>query len=81
MNANTWYKPNPPIASPKAITRLLTETEAAEILGLSIRTLQAWRLTGGGPRYAKIGRLVRYSNADLAAFVEAGARTSTSEGV
>lgn len=61
--------------------RLLTEVEAAERLSVSFRTLQQWRVTGGGPRYTKIGRLVRYTPSDLAAFVEAGARANTSEGV
>lgn len=60
--------------------RLLTETEAALHLGCSIRTLQSWRLRGGGPGYSKVGRLVRYRPADLSAFVEAGARRHTSEG-
>lgn len=60
--------------------RLLSETEAALHLGCSIRTLQSWRLRGGGPRYSKVGRLVRYQSGDLAAFIEAGARRHTSEG-
>jgi len=58
---------------------LLNEKAAAEILGLSPRTLQRWRVTGGGPVYRKIGATaVRYDERDLAAFAEAGARTSTS---
>lgn len=60
--------------------RLLSETEAALHLGCSIRTLQSWRLRGGGPRYSKVGRLVRYRTADIDAFVDAGARHHTSEG-
>ena len=60
--------------------RLLSETEVALCLGCSIRTLQSWRLRGGGPGYSKVGRLVRYRTSDLAAFVEAGARRHTSEG-
>ena len=38
----------------------LNENQAAEFLGVSARTLQAWRVRGGGPRYVKIGRSVRY---------------------
>lgn len=49
-------------------------------LGLSPRTLQAWRVSGGGPIYRKIGRRVAYTETDLADFVEAGARANTSEG-
>lgn len=32
----------------------------AEITGLSIRTLNTWRCRGGGPRFLKLGRSVRY---------------------
>ena len=42
---------------------LLTEFPAAEVLNLSIRTLQAWRLRGGGPLFVRLsGRAVRYRN-------------------
>ena len=59
---------------------LIDEKDAAERLGLSPRTLQAWRVSGGGPVYRKIGRRVAYAVSDLAAFVEAGTRSHTSEG-
>ena len=59
--------------------RLLSEVDAAEFLGLSIRTLQSWRLTGAGPVYSKIGSRVRYARADLDAFVAANRRHHTSE--
>jgi predicted DNA-binding transcriptional regulator AlpA len=36
------------------------ERELAERLDLSIRTLQAWRLRGVGPRWVKLGASVRY---------------------
>ena len=32
----------------------LTETKAGERLGFSIRTLQGWRMKGGGPPFLKI---------------------------
>ncbi|KAA6181768.1 helix-turn-helix domain-containing protein [Thiohalocapsa marina] len=41
-------------------TSLLTEREAALILSVSARTLQAWRVSGGGPEYVKLGRAVRF---------------------
>lgn len=59
---------------------LLDEKEAADRLGLSPRTLQAWRVSGGGPVYRKIGRRVAYAVPDLVAFVDAGTRAHTSEG-
>ena len=59
---------------------LVNETEAARILGLSVKTLRRWRWAGRGPAYRKIGSAVRYHpDEDLAAFVEAARRTSTSD--
>jgi len=49
--------------------KLLKEQQVAEILGLSTKSLQAWRLYGKGPRYRKIGRSVRYPEADLEAWI------------
>lgn len=61
------------------MTKHYPEQEAAERLGVSIRTLQKWRLRGGGPVYRKFGSAVRYGEADLEAFIEAAARTSTAD--
>lgn len=57
---------------------LLTEAGAADMLGVSIRTLQSWRLTGDGPRYIKMGKSVRYRPVDLDVWVETKLTTSTS---
>ena len=54
-------------------TRALTEREVAELLGLSVATLRAWRHRGKGPRFLRLGRSVRYLPADLADFVRASA--------
>lgn len=51
--------------------QLVTEAEAAELLSLSVRTLQAWRYGGSGPRYCRLGRQIRYRRAVLLAWVEA----------
>jgi hypothetical protein len=40
---------------------LMKESEAAQILEMSKRTLQKWRLTGGGPEFLKVGRAMIYS--------------------
>lgn len=50
--------------------RLLTEKQAAELLSMSVKTLQAWRFQCKPPRYRKLGRSVRYSMEDLQAFAE-----------
>jgi hypothetical protein len=58
--------------------RLLSTTEAGRLLGVSPRTLEDWRLRGGGPLFRKIGRrIVRYLLSDLLAFVRGAARANT----
>ena len=59
-------------------TRALTEREVAELLGLSVATLRAWRHRGKGPRFLRLGRSVRYLPADVADFVRASAVDTTS---
>ncbi|NBN77300.1 helix-turn-helix domain-containing protein [Microvirga tunisiensis] len=56
---------------------LLTEAQAAEFLHVSRRSLQAWRVRGGGPRFVKVGKLVRYRRADLLEFTAATFLTTT----
>ncbi len=67
---------------PKSIdlpNALLKEAEAASILSVEVATLRRWRWAGCGPAFLKIGGAVRYDPADLAAFIAAGRRTSTSD--
>ncbi len=73
--------PVPPAAAPSlpASDRLLTEVQAADFLNVTIRALQAWRQRGGGPRYSKIGRLVRSRMVALTDFVDANMRSHTSD--
>ena len=62
------------------MNKLLDEKQAAALLNVSVKSLQGWRYRGGGPKFVKIGRrLVRYTMADLEAFVLARLRTSTSD--
>ena len=59
---------------------LLTPNATGEELGVSPQgTLAKWRLRGCGPRYCKIGRLVRYRRSDVEAWITAQARNSTSD--
>ncbi len=39
---------------------LIDGRELARWLGLSPRTIEVWRWKGGGPKYRKVGRYVRY---------------------
>lgn len=54
-----------------SIAALLTEEQAAEILTLSVRTLQAWRLRGAGPRFVRAGRAIRYQQSEIADWISA----------
>lgn len=43
---------------------------ASELTGLSPRALDTLRYRGGGPRYVRIGRRIRYRSDDLRAWME-----------
>lgn len=48
---------------------LLTPLEVAAVLNISLGTLAGWRHSRKGPKYVKLGRLVRYRRADIADFI------------
>jgi len=59
------------IKSARATDKLLTQEQAAELLGVLPKTLQAWRTTQRYPlKFVKVGRCVRYRPQDLADFIE-----------
>ncbi len=58
---------------------LLTQRDAAMALRCSERTLERLRVTGGGPKFVRTGRLVRYRACDLEAWIAARVVGSTSE--
>jgi predicted DNA-binding transcriptional regulator AlpA len=60
-------------------TLLLNTEEAAQAVALAPRTLIEYRLKGGGPPYCKLGRAVRYRPSDLAEWLAARVRRSTSD--
>lgn len=45
----------------------------------SPRTLETWRVRGGGPRFLKVGRRVAYRRRDLDAWLAERERASTSD--
>lgn len=51
-------------------TQWLTERQVNELTTLSLSTLRSHRFYGKGIPYSKIGRSVRYSLADVIAFME-----------
>jgi Helix-turn-helix domain len=56
-----------------------TPREAAQYLHSSSSTLAKLRVYGGGPIFCRIGRAIRYRQADLDAFMSGTRVTSTSE--
>jgi predicted DNA-binding transcriptional regulator AlpA len=60
--------------------RILRTPDAARYLGLAASTLEKLRLTGGGPRFIRVGsRAVGYAIGDLDAFIDSRRRNSTSD--
>lgn len=51
------------------VDRLLSPSEAAEYLGVALSTLNNWRVLRTGPSFTKAGRLVRYRESALAAYL------------
>jgi predicted DNA-binding transcriptional regulator AlpA len=69
-----------PPASPTAIEQLLDDHELESITGRARSTWQKARLTGDGPPFIRLGRLVRYRRSDVEKWLAAHARyRSTSE--
>ncbi len=59
--------------------RCLRTPDAAAYIGLSKSTLEKLRVTGGGPEYSALGRVIVYRIEDLDAWVLSHKRRSTSE--
>ena len=58
-------------AVPELDTDLIDEATLAARLGVSKSTLQSWRYAKRGPRYIKLGRLIRYRRHDVEAYLRA----------
>ena len=57
-----------------------SEKQAAKLLNLSPKTLQKYRIIGGGPRFIRVSaRCVRYRIVDLRVWQESKLVSSTSE--
>lgn len=54
--------------------QVLNTRQLAERWGCGVQTLANMRYRGGGPRWIKVGRLVRYRVADIEAYENAQAR-------
>ena len=62
------------------IDKPITQSEAADILCVSPRTLETWRVKGIGPRYLQYSsRCIRYLTSEVLAWREGQIRRSTSD--
>ncbi len=59
----------PQAASDGVVDRLLTPSELAARLGVPVPSLAQLRFNGSGPPYVKVGRLCRYRESDVAAWL------------
>lgn len=78
MRQTPEASPLPPTAD--HLDKMISESEAADFIGYSVRALQNWRVRGGGPRFVKISnRSVRYRRRELIDWAERHLISSTSE--
>ena len=50
---------------------LLTIEQLAELLQVPVSTIYKWRATGYGPKVTKVGKYLRWQQADVDAWLEA----------
>lgn len=48
---------------------LMTPVEVADLLQVAVRTLADWRYRKVGPRYIKVGQVIRYKREDINAYM------------
>ena len=53
--------------------RLMSPVALSEYLDVPLRTVYAWQSKGGGPRFHKVGRHVRYRLSDVDTWLESRA--------
>ena len=51
--------------SSSVVETLLDEKDLARLIRVSTGTLRYWRAEGKGPRFRKVGQLVRYAPSDV----------------
>ncbi len=59
---------------------LTTQNQLADLLSVSPRTLERWRVEGIGPQFTRAGRRILYRMTDVDCWLEQNVRGSTSEG-
>jgi predicted DNA-binding transcriptional regulator AlpA len=62
-----------------ACSNIMRTRDAAAYIGLAESTLEKRRVSGGGPKFIRLGRSIRYRVEDLEAFLAEHVFGSTSE--
>jgi predicted DNA-binding transcriptional regulator AlpA len=60
-------------------TMCLDAVRLAEHLAIKLSTLAAWRVRGGGPKFTKVGRCVRYRISDVESWLASRGRENTGQ--
>ncbi len=62
------------------IPRLLRPAEVADVLGVSERTLERWRMDGEGPQFISMSRkTIRYSAGAVEDFIDGRLKENTAQ--
>lgn len=48
----------------------LSSSEVASLIGVTVGTLANWRTSNRGPRWRRIGSMVRYERSDVLAWID-----------
>lgn len=68
------------LTAPNAPVVMLNNRDAATLMGVSPGTLPIWRMQGRGPKFYKIGKLVRYRSDEVLAWMAEQACQNTIQG-
>ncbi|GFE57411.1 AlpA family transcriptional regulator [Geobacter sp. AOG1] len=63
ITKNEFFRNNPQ-------DRLMDQKEVADMLRISTKTLEYWRWKDIGPKFFKIGRMVRYRMSDVIVYIQ-----------
>jgi len=62
---------NTPSPALSGLEPLISVDELSDYLGIPVRTIYDWRLTGHGPRGLRVGRHLKFAVSDVAAWIDA----------
>lgn len=59
--------------------QLIDQRAMSRMIGITTKTAETWRTRGFGPKFVKIGSLVKYRKSDISAWVDRRTVNSTSQ--